>query len=104
MLCRCVDVVQGANPEASGMYYSTPNSEWEVLGSFQSGGEIEMEVVVGVYHYVREREDPPHRSVEKDCLTHFLLVEEYNLNMDRDHEMWTRQRTIHFPRLDKIAR
>lgn len=35
--------------------YSTPNSEWRVIDSFESGQVIEMDVVVVYYHRVSSR-------------------------------------------------
>ena len=37
------------------MPYSTPNSEWEVIDTFEGGQEIEIDVVVVYYHWVRTR-------------------------------------------------
>lgn len=45
--------------------YSTPNSEWEVIDSFESGQEIEMEIVVVYYHWVREAGTPRSLDVNK---------------------------------------
>ncbi len=35
------------------MPYSTPNSEWEVVDSFESGQVIEIDVVIVYWHWVR---------------------------------------------------
>ena len=35
------------------MPYSTPNSEWEVFDTFEPGEEIEIDVVIVYYHWVR---------------------------------------------------
>lgn len=32
--------------------YSTANSNWEVLGSFESGQVIEMDLIINAYHKV----------------------------------------------------
>lgn len=34
--------------------YSTPNGEWEVIDTFESGQVIEMDIVIVYYHWVRE--------------------------------------------------
>lgn len=50
---RCV---QGQND----IIYTTPNSQWEVLHTFEGGQEIEIDVVIVIYHWVRgERESHP---------------------------------------------
>lgn len=36
----------------TGNKYGTPNSEWEVLDTFVSGQEIEIDAVVVFYHWV----------------------------------------------------
>lgn len=49
---------QGFDEDA--ITYSTPNSQWEVLHTFQSGQEIEIDVVIVYYHWVRgERHTQP---------------------------------------------
>lgn len=36
------------------MPYSTPNIDWPVMRSFESGQVIEMDIVVVYYHWVSE--------------------------------------------------
>ena len=40
------------NSEEGSNTYSTPNREWEVLGSFQSGQVLEMDLIMNTNHKV----------------------------------------------------
>ena len=40
--------------------YTTPNSQWEVLHTFESGREIEIDVVIVYYHWVSVRRNLSH--------------------------------------------
>lgn len=46
----------------SGNKYSTPNSEWEILDTFVSGQEIEIDAVMVYYHWVRQDISHAHRA------------------------------------------
>ncbi|CAM9630656.1 unnamed protein product [Hapterophycus canaliculatus] len=50
-VCGDPRLVSASNPGGSKNVYSTPNSEWEVLGSFAGGQDIEIDVVVVYYHW-----------------------------------------------------
>ncbi|CAM9316682.1 unnamed protein product, partial [Hapterophycus canaliculatus] len=61
--------------------YSTPNSEWEVLDSFVSGQEIEIDVVVVFYHwghlefFICDTADlDPDDVVTQECLNKYPLT------------------------------
>ncbi|CAM9160118.1 unnamed protein product [Hapterophycus canaliculatus] len=61
--------------------YSTPNSEWEVLDTFVSGQEIEIDVVVVYYHwghvefFICDTADlDPDDVVTQECLNKYPLT------------------------------
>ncbi|CAM9875438.1 unnamed protein product, partial [Ectocarpus sp. 13 AM-2016] len=66
--------------------YTTPNSQWDVLHTFESGQEIEIEVIIVYYHWGHMEFllcdigdlDDPDGVVEQECFNKYPLTRAYN--------------------------
>lgn len=54
--------------------YTTPNSQWEVLHTFEGGQEIEIDVVIVYYHWVSwDGRREVHASPPSSSSKHFKV-------------------------------